>query len=253
VEAQGSPVRAREAAHHDRLASALDPASMPPREPDRLEQMLFASIGDVTGLRVLELGCGDGDITLQLLDRGASVVAIDISPRTVEVARARVERFLPHASAAVTVAAVEDTRLEEGSFDLVVGKWILHHVDVDAAATEIRRVLRPGGRGVFFENQGVNPVLSLARRYLVGRFGIPRFGTKDEHPLSRADYALWRSVFANLELDYPDFHFFELFSRQIFHGSTRLRLLTRRLDLFLWRRLPRLRRYSFHVIVKVTR
>ena len=46
-----------EAAHHDRFAAALEPASMPPTAPDHIEQMLLEAIGPVAGLRVLELGC----------------------------------------------------------------------------------------------------------------------------------------------------------------------------------------------------
>jgi SAM-dependent methyltransferase len=246
-------VREREAAHHDRFAAALDPAAMPPTEPNRVEAMLHAALGEVSGLRVLELGCGEGDLTLQLLGRGASVTAIDISPGMVDVARARAERFRAEANADLRVAPVEDTGAEAGSFDLVTGKWILHHVDVAAAAREVQRVLRPGGRGVFFENHALNPLLSLGRRHLVGRFGIRRFGTEDEQPLTRADYALWRSTFATFELAYPDFHFFELLARQLFTDNRRLRESTRRLDEIVWRRLPRLRRYGYHVIVKVTR
>jgi ubiquinone/menaquinone biosynthesis C-methylase UbiE len=215
--------------------------------------MLLAALGPVSGRRVLELGCGQGDLTLQLLERGAEVVAIDISPGMVDVARGRVERFLPGAPAELRVAPVEETGLDAESVDLVAGKWILHHVDVAAAAREVHRVLRPGGRGVFFENHGLNPLLSLSRRHLVGRLGIRRFGTSDEHPLTRADYAVWASTFSTLELDYPDLYLFGLFARQLFTGSARIRGAAERLDALLWRRLPALRRYGYHVVVNATR
>jgi ubiquinone/menaquinone biosynthesis C-methylase UbiE len=246
-------VREREAAHHDEFATALDPASMPPTQPNRIEAMLLAAMGPVAGLRVLELGCGHGDLTLQLLERGASVVAVDISSGMVDVVRARAERFCPGAEADVRAAPVEDTGLEDTSIDLVTGKWILHHVDVGAAANEVHRVLRPGGRGVFFENHALNPLLSIGRTHLVGRFGIRRFGTEDEHPLTRGDYELWRSTFSSLVLEYPDFHFFGLLSRQLFTDSERLREATRRLDEWVWERLPALRPYGYHVILNVTR
>jgi ubiquinone/menaquinone biosynthesis C-methylase UbiE len=246
-------VQEREAAHHDEFAAALDPASMAPTEPDRIEEMLLAAIGPVAGLTVLELGCGHGDLTLQLLERGARVTAIDISSGMVDVVRARAERFCPDAEVEVRVAPAEDVGTEDQSVDIVTGKWILHHVDVAAAAREVHRVLRPGGRGVFFENQALNPLLSIGRRHLVGRFGIHRFGTEDEHPLTRGDYELWRSTFSRLELEYPDFHFLELLSRQLFTHNQQLREATRRLDDRVWRRLPALRPYGYHVILNATR
>ena len=226
---------------------------MPPTEPDRIERMLLDAIGPVAGVRVLELGCGEGDLTLQLLQRGANVVALDVSSGMVEVARARAERFCPTARADLRVAPVEETGVEDASVDLVTGKWILHHVDLAAAAREVHRVLRPGGAGVFFENHALNPLLGLGRRHLVGRFGIRRFGTEDEHPLTRADYELWRSTFSSLELEYPDFHFVELLTRQLFTERPRVRAAGRRVDELVWRRLPVLRPYGYHVIVRASR
>ena len=243
----------REAAHHDRFAAALEPASMPPTAPDHIEQMLLDAIGPVAGLRVLELGCGHGDLTLQLLERGASVTAIDISSGMVDVTRERAERFLGGAELEARAAPVEDTGVPDTSVDLVTGKWILHHVDLAAAANEVHRVLRPAGRGVFFENHALNPLLGLGRRHVVGRFGVRRFGTEDEHPLTRSDYALWRSRFPTLELEYPDFHFFALLGRQLFTERRRVRESARRLDDLVWRRLPAARPYGYHVLVKVTR
>jgi SAM-dependent methyltransferase len=242
----GDDVRRRERAFYDRKAAERTPAE-PPRPPDDYDRSLIAALQPLEGRRVLELGCGRGDLTLQLLDAGAEVTAVDVSPAMVDLARARAggARFL--------VAPVEETGFGSDYFDRVTGKWILHHADVRAGGAEIRRVLRPGGQGVFFENQGVNPLLSFSRAHLVGRFGIPRFGTEDEHPLTRADYRLWSSMFARLELEYPDFHFFELLSRQLFFRHQRLRRTTRRFDRFLWERLPALRPYSFHVIVRMIR
>jgi ubiquinone/menaquinone biosynthesis C-methylase UbiE len=246
-------IREREAAHHDAFAAALDPATMPPTQPNRIERMLLDAIGPVDGLRVLELGCGHGDLTLQLLERGAAVVAIDVSSGMADVTRERARRFCPSAEAEVRAAPVEESGVEDAAVDVVTGKWILHHVDLAAAASEVHRVLRPGGRGVFFENHALNPLLAAGRRHLVGRFGIHRFGTEDEHPLTRADYALWRSTFSRLELDYPDFHFFELVARQVFTERRRVRGAGRRLDELVWRRLPALRPYGYHVVVSVTR
>jgi ubiquinone/menaquinone biosynthesis C-methylase UbiE len=193
---------------------------------------------------VLELGCGAGDLSLELLRRGARLTALDVSPGMVERARSRAPagEFL--------VAEAESTGLPDESFDLVVGKAVLHHVDVPAAAAELRRVLRPGARAVFFENQDRNPLLRLARRRLWGARGLHWVGTEDERPLGAADFAELRRTLGPVELSYPSFYFFEALSRALGH---RLHRPLQSLDDLVWRRLPAARPWSWHVLVTVER
>jgi SAM-dependent methyltransferase len=193
---------------------------------------------------VLELGCGAGDLSRELLRRGARLTGLDISPGMVELARSRV------AGASFVVAPAEETGLPDASFDLVVGKWILHHVDVAAAAAETRRLLASGGRAVFFENQDRNPLLRLARSRLWGARRLHWVGTQDEHPLTRADFGVLGETFDSIELSYPSFYFFEALSRALRH---RLHRPLSRLDALVWRRLPAARRWSWHVLVSCRR
>ena len=195
----------------------------------------------MAGLRVLELGCGAGDLSLQLLRHGARLTALDVSPAMVELAR----RCAPDAR--FLVAPAEDTGLPDESFDRVVGKWVLHHVDVEAAAREVRRLLRPGGRAIFFENQDRNPLLRAARRRLWGSPRLHWVGTPDEQPLTRDDFAVLARTFDSLELVYPSFYFFEALSRAMAH---RLHGSLSRLDALIWRRVPALRPWSWHVLIE---
>jgi SAM-dependent methyltransferase len=241
-------VQQREADFHDEIAASI--ADRPPRPADHLERALLGSLGDIRGAAVLELGCGHGDLTMQLIDAGAKVVATDLSPGMVQAARQRIARHRPHAEARMVTASAEGSSLEDESFDLVVGKWIIHHVDVDAALRETARVLRPGGTAAFIENSGMNPVLRLARDRVVGRFGIPRLGTVDEHPLLAQDIELFRRVFDNVSLLWPDFYFVRLLDRQVFRQRwAALSRASKAVDDAVYRRLPRARRLSFHVIV----
>jgi ubiquinone/menaquinone biosynthesis C-methylase UbiE len=245
----------REARFHDELAARMDAGAMPPRRADSLVQAILALAGDVRGLRVLDLGCGSGDIALELLRRGADVTGVDISRGMVELARARVELFEPgHADRATfAVADAAATGLDDASFDLVVGKWLLHHVDVERAAAEVGRLLAPGGRGLFVENQGTNPLLRFARKHLVGRAGIPRYGTADEHPLTAPDYERMARPVGSLQLHYPDFFFLSLFSRQVLRNRSKsLRRALEWADYTIYRRVPAARRFSYHVIVELT-
>lgn len=198
----------------------------------------------MAGLRVLELGCGAGDLSRQLVRRGARLTAVDVSPGMVELAQQRAPeaRFL--------VAPAEDTGLPDESFDRAVGKWVLHHVDVMTAAREVHRLLRPGGRAAFFENQDRNALLRAARGRLWGSRRLNWVGTQDELALTAADFAALRRTFGTVELDYPSFYFFEALSRVLGH---RMHGPLRGADALIWRRLPAARRWSWHVLIAVER
>ena len=95
--------------------------------------------------RVLDVGCGTGNLTLALtrwLAPAGRIVAVDISPRMVERARAKVgdRRVTWH------VAAADRLPLAAASIDRAICLSVWPHVsDRGATAAELRRVLRPGG------------------------------------------------------------------------------------------------------------
>ena len=113
--------------------------------PDAPE-LLFETIRGLRPSSVLEVGCGPGELSERIrAELGASVVAIDISPRMVELARKR--------GVDAVVGDAEDLRFADASFDCVVAAWMLYHVpDVDRALGEFARVLRPNGHLVAVTN-----------------------------------------------------------------------------------------------------
>lgn len=109
--------------------------------------------GTVDGLRVLEIGCGQGVGTELLFKRfkAGQVVAMDIDPEMIERAEKRLSHY---SSEKLKLVCGDVTRLDapDESFDAVFDFAILHHVPVwQDAVGEIRRVLRPGGRFFFME------------------------------------------------------------------------------------------------------
>ena len=96
--------------------------------------------------RVLEVGCGWGELAEWIArETRAEVVAVDLSPRMVELARDR--------GIDASVADVQALPFEDGTFDLVVAAWMLYHVpDLDRGLAEIARVLRSGGTFVASTN-----------------------------------------------------------------------------------------------------
>jgi SAM-dependent methyltransferase len=125
-------------------------------------------------------------------------------------------------------------------------------VDIGSGARELRRVLRPGGRAIFIENAGDNALLAFARDRLAGRFGIPRLGTEDEHPLTARDIDRLRGVFKRVTAHYPVFEFLVIFDRQVLRFRYPvISRLVRAIDNAIHRYAPRLRRFSYRVIVEV--
>jgi ubiquinone/menaquinone biosynthesis C-methylase UbiE len=55
-------------------------------------RLILTLLGEIRGLNVLDVGCGDGDFAVELWRRGATVTGIDASPEMVEAARARAKR-----------------------------------------------------------------------------------------------------------------------------------------------------------------
>jgi len=105
------------------------------------EALRYADSG---GLDVLDVGSGQGIDAYEYASRGARVVGIDLTPRHIELA----DRHI--AASGLTARFVhgdaESMPFPDDSFDIVSSNGVLHHTpDIEAALTECRRVLRPGG------------------------------------------------------------------------------------------------------------
>ena len=111
------------------------------------------------GSRVLEIGCGTGLFTAEILKTGASVTAIDISPDLLDKAR----KNAGPGNVTFKVCDAENTGLESGGFDCVYGSSVLHHLDLDAALAEFSRLLKKGGRMLFTEPNMANPQILLQK------------------------------------------------------------------------------------------
>lgn len=97
-----------------------------------------------SGLRVLDVGCGQGIDLVRYARSGAIATGIDLTPRHVEIATAH----LAAAGVGGTVVQGDAERLpfEDASFDRVSSNGVLHHTPgIEAALREANRVLRPGG------------------------------------------------------------------------------------------------------------
>ena len=118
---------------------------------ERLERRLILElVGDVGGQRVLDVGCGDGELALELAARGATVTGIDASAAMIAAAEARAGQH--NADVAFRVAMAENLPFPAEQFEVVTAITILCFVvDASPVFREIARVLRPGGRLVIGE------------------------------------------------------------------------------------------------------
>jgi len=102
----------------------------------------------VRGQRVLEVGLGMGTVSERLAKEGADFHGMDIAEGPVKEVRQRLERI--GSSGEANVGDVLDCPWEDGFFDVVVSIGCLHHTgNMTRAITELVRVLKPGGTGVF--------------------------------------------------------------------------------------------------------
>lgn len=126
---------------------------------------------NVKGLRVLEIGIGQGSEAQQLIQAGARYSGIDLTAESVARVERRCALFgLPHDRLAQMNA--EHLDFPDASFDLVFSHGVLHHSPrIAIIVAQIHRVLKPGGRAVvmLYHRHSVNYWISIA---LIRRFGI---------------------------------------------------------------------------------
>jgi len=117
-------------------------------DPEYEDQIIPLAVAEQGGAgRVLDLGCGDGQIARALASTGVSVVGVDPTTNQIDVAAERAGGPV-FAQAGAAVLPFSD-----GAFDGVIACLVFEHIDdVDAAIGEVSRVLRPGGRFTFMLN-----------------------------------------------------------------------------------------------------
>ena len=140
------------------------------------EREIARLMGDVRGLRVVDLGCGTGRTAAGMADSGAEVTGLDFSEGMLAQARLRPGagrvRFVVH-------SLEQPLPLEDAGFDRVLCSLALEHVaDLGTAFSEMARVCRPGGRIAIVE---MHPAMLL--KGVSAHFHDPRTG-RDVRPKS---------------------------------------------------------------------
>lgn len=111
------------------------------------------------GKKVLEVGCGTGLFTQGIANSNNQVVALDISSELVEKAKKRTsENKIKY-----IIGDACNTGFSDKSFDYIIGSSVLHHLDLDKALLEFRRLLKPRGGIIFTEPNMLNPQIAIQK------------------------------------------------------------------------------------------
>jgi SAM-dependent methyltransferase len=131
--------RIRLRAGFDRVAPLYD--RIRPAYPPALFDDLAELAGIGPGCRVLEIGCGTGQATVELARRGCDVLAVELGPRLASVAAAR----LAGMSVRIEVADFDRWDATERDFDVVFSATAFHWLDPATRFERTAALLRPGG------------------------------------------------------------------------------------------------------------
>jgi SAM-dependent methyltransferase len=117
-------------------------------DPEYEEQIIPMAVEELAGFsKILDVGCGDGQIARALAKQGSTVLGIDPTQMHIDVANERA------GGPTYLLGGATDLPVEDGSMDAVVACLVFEHIDeMDAAVAEVSRVLRPGGQFSFFLN-----------------------------------------------------------------------------------------------------
>ncbi len=157
------------------------------------------------GARVLlDFCCGTGATSLLFAKIGYEVHGFDVTPANIEVAKSLAGKYGLAGSTHFSVRTAEKTGFPSDGFDMVMGIDVLHHVEIEPAVMECRRVLKKNGAAVFREPveapvfdslRNSAPVLKLFPK---GR-SIERHVTEDERKLNAKDLEKIRLIFPSME------------------------------------------------------
>ena len=206
----------------------------------------FHLLGDVRGKTILEYGCGNGENTVVLANRGAKIIALDISAELLAIARKRLA-VNECCDVDLLLGSAHDLPLADESVDIIFGMAILHHLDLGLASPEVWRGLKNGGRAIFEEPTRNSKLVSAVRRLFPQRADVSAF----ERPLTNQEM---REFAAPCRYEAKTFQFlFSSVASLVPRWSKQAIRLSARIDAQLLRLFPPLSYYGTITVFQMTK
>lgn len=212
--------------------------------------MRIPGIPSLSGKTILICSCGTGIPSVEAANAGAIVYAVDIS----EAAVANAEAIATYNKVDVhcSVQDLHQLSFADEFFDVVYGSAVLHHLEIERACREFKRVLKPGGIAIFTSEPTFrNPLIKAAYEGVFGKgregrrrnfLFIKRTGTDNEKPLDEQEFRQIEGQFHHCTL-VP--HGFMLFQKLSHVSGGMLLGMTSRLDNTLLRIFPSIKNWSY--------
>lgn len=259
----------KEKEFHDKWAAGIDIGKVTVDESFEActapeNRFILKRLGDLRGRKILDVGCGAGDAAVYFAKRGADVTAIDLSPHMLRVTEQLADRH--GVSVKTKESAIGRIGFPDETFDIVYAANVLHHVDIKAALAEIHRVLKKGGIFCSWDPLAHNPIINLYRKL------SKDIHTPDEHPIKMKELKYFKNVFSHFEYETTWFltlWFFikyylvdkmnpnkERYWDTILADGKKIEDAYYRLekiDRFLLKKIPFLRRYCWNVVIIAVR
>jgi 2-polyprenyl-3-methyl-5-hydroxy-6-metoxy-1,4-benzoquinol methylase len=151
-------------------------------------RFILSLMGDLRGLKLLDIGAGLGESSVYFALKGADVTANDVSPVMLE--RCLSLANIHGAKITTLLGSADEFDFGENRFDMVYGANVLHHCgDLHALLRAVKNALKPGGRFFFYDPLAYNPAIK------VYRWMATEVRSDDERPLRFSLLKTFRRMF----------------------------------------------------------
>ncbi len=206
-------------------------------------QYFYSLLENIKDKMILDCCCGHGFASVKCAKRGARVTGIDISPKMIQLAKKNAQFNNVANYTNFEVMSAQKMNFKDEQFDYVIGIGALHHLNLEFAAKEISRVLRPEGRGIFIEPRIPFKWLIFIRSLFPNKC----FESPGGSQLNEKDLELFLNHFSQFHFEY--FMFLKKLSRFPLFNKVDKQL--DKIDSWLIKKLPHLKLFYWAFVLEV--
>ena len=205
---------------------------------------------DIKGKRILDIGCGNGDLSVFLAKMGGVLYSIDNSQQSV------INTLKMAEMNGVQITAEQRDALEidliPEHFDYVVGNMILHHIEpLDVFLEKCYFCMNNGAIAIFNENFASSKFLMFFRDNICGKFGVYKASDDYEYPITKEEVEYMNHTFDDIKIETDEFLYVGMLAKNVFRKSATLKRAFDSIDRLIYKSMPWMRDKSYHQIIKM--